>query len=135
MLSNISRSKGNEKIRFGRLIEYNKRIIFLQKLCKKWGRETSSWTFFCFYESFIWVKSKWSVACLVSVYFDIVLNLAYNKNKLFKILEYWSRGHARNQKFFRAGEVSWDLGTFINILPKTPEKKRFGSEKFGSFFP
>ena len=30
---------------------------------------------------------------------------------------------ARNHKFFRAGEISWDQGTFIDILLKTPEKK------------
>ena len=31
MLPNISRSKGNQAIKFGQLIEYNKRNIFLQK--------------------------------------------------------------------------------------------------------
>ena len=41
MLTNISRSKGNQGIKLGQLIEYNKRNIFLQKLCGKWGRETS----------------------------------------------------------------------------------------------
>ena len=39
-----------------------------------------------------------------------------------KCLLYYSL-QARNQNFFRAGEVSWDEGTFINILLKTPEKK------------
>ena len=28
-------------MKFGHLIEYNKKDIFLQKLCRKWGRETS----------------------------------------------------------------------------------------------
>ena len=32
---NISQSKGNQAMKFGQLIEYNKRNIFLQKLCKK----------------------------------------------------------------------------------------------------
>ena len=31
MLPNISRSKGNQAIKFGQLIEYNKINIFLQK--------------------------------------------------------------------------------------------------------
>ena len=34
LLHNISQSKGNKKIKFGQLIEHNKRNIFLQKLCK-----------------------------------------------------------------------------------------------------
>ena len=42
ILSNISQSKGNQATKFGQLIEYNKRNIFLQKLCKKWGKETTS---------------------------------------------------------------------------------------------
>ena len=42
ILPNISQSKGNQTMKFGQLIEYNKRNIFLQKLCRKWGRETSS---------------------------------------------------------------------------------------------
>ena len=35
ILPNISQSKGNQTIKFGQLIEYNKRNIFLQKLCGK----------------------------------------------------------------------------------------------------
>ena len=35
ILPNISRSKGNQKMKFGQLIEYNKKNIFLQKLCRK----------------------------------------------------------------------------------------------------
>ena len=45
-LPNISKSKGNQTMKFGQLIEYSKRNIFLQKLCGKWGRETSSKPFF-----------------------------------------------------------------------------------------
>ena len=39
ILLNISQSKGNQTIKFGELIEYNKRNIFPQKLCRKWGLE------------------------------------------------------------------------------------------------
>ena len=35
ILRNILQSKGNQTMRFGQLIEYNKRNIFLQKLCRK----------------------------------------------------------------------------------------------------
>ena len=35
ILPNISRSKGNQTMKFGQLIEYNKGNIFLQKLCGK----------------------------------------------------------------------------------------------------
>ena len=48
ILPNILQSKGNQTMKFGQLIEYNKRNIFLQKLCGKWGRETSSRPLFYF---------------------------------------------------------------------------------------
>ena len=35
ILPNISQSKDNKTMKFGQLIEYNKRNIFLQKLCGK----------------------------------------------------------------------------------------------------
>ena len=35
ILPNISQGKGNQKMEFGQLIEYNKRNIFVQKLCGK----------------------------------------------------------------------------------------------------
>ena len=37
ILPNISKRKGNQTMKFGKLIDYNKRNIFLQKLCRKWG--------------------------------------------------------------------------------------------------
>ena len=36
MFPNISRSKINQTMKLGQIIEYNKRNIFLQKLCGKW---------------------------------------------------------------------------------------------------
>ena len=33
-MPNISESKGNQTMKRGHLIEYNKRIIFLQKSCR-----------------------------------------------------------------------------------------------------
>ena len=60
ILPNISQSKGNKTMKFGHLIEYNKRNIFLQKLYGKWGRETSSRSLSIFLRSLIWGESKWS---------------------------------------------------------------------------
>ena len=40
ILLNISRSKGNQTMRFGQLIEYNMKNIFLEKSCTKYGGET-----------------------------------------------------------------------------------------------
>ena len=41
MLRNMSRSKGNQTMKFGQLIEYNIRNIFLEKSYTKCGGETS----------------------------------------------------------------------------------------------
>ena len=35
VLFNISQRKGNQTMKFGQLVEHNKRSIFLQKLCGK----------------------------------------------------------------------------------------------------
>ena len=67
ILPNISESTGNQTMKFGQLIEYNKVNIFLQKLCGKWDRKTSA-------RALIFKKGKmrWKqVACsLVSKYFN-----------------------------------------------------------------
>ena len=76
-------------MKFGQLIEYNKKNIFLQKLCRKWGRETSSRPLLIFKKCLIWGKSKWSATYFQ--YILIALNLGCNKNKLCKTLDYWSR--------------------------------------------
>ena len=49
MLPNISRSKANQTMKLGQRIEYNKINIFLQKLCRKWGRGTSHRTFLIYF--------------------------------------------------------------------------------------
>ena len=46
MLPYIQRNKDNQTIKFGQLIEYNMRNIFLEKSYTKCGGETSSKTFF-----------------------------------------------------------------------------------------
>ena len=40
ILANISQTKGNQTMKFGQLIEYNMRIIFLEKSYTKCGKET-----------------------------------------------------------------------------------------------
>ena len=41
VLANISKSKVNQTMKFGQLIEYNMRNIFPEKSCTKCGGETS----------------------------------------------------------------------------------------------
>ena len=41
MLTSISRSKGNQVMKFSQLIEYNMRNIFLEKSFAKYGGETN----------------------------------------------------------------------------------------------
>ena len=62
ILSNISQSKGNPTMKFGQYIEYNKRNAFLQKLFRKWGKETSSRPTFILKKSLIRGERKWSSA-------------------------------------------------------------------------
>ena len=40
ILPNISRTKDNQTMKFGQLIEYNMRNIFVEKSYIKWGGET-----------------------------------------------------------------------------------------------
>ena len=40
--------KSNQTVKFGQLVEYNKRNIVLQKSCRESGRETSSRPLFDF---------------------------------------------------------------------------------------
>ena len=48
MLLNIPQSKDKQTMKLGQFTEYNKRNIFLQNLCGKWGKETSSRSLFIF---------------------------------------------------------------------------------------
>ena len=42
ILPNISRSKGNQAMEFGQLMEYNMKNVFLEKSYTKYGGETIS---------------------------------------------------------------------------------------------
>ena len=50
ILSNISRNRGNQTMKFGQLIEDNVRNTFLQKSCRKLGKETGFIPLFDFRE-------------------------------------------------------------------------------------
>ena len=56
-------------MKFVQLIEYNKRIIFLQIICRKLGMETSSRPIFVFLKK---VSMRWKQVAysLVSIYFS-----------------------------------------------------------------
>ena len=88
-MPNISQSKGNQAMKLDQLIEYNKRNIFFQNLCKKWGRETSSRPLFIFLRK-LDMRWKQVICSLVLIYSDRPY-LLYNKDKLHKTLGYWSR--------------------------------------------
>ena len=79
-LPNISRGKSNQPMKFGKIIKYNKKMIFFRNHAENVaGRLVSD--LLLFFKKDLWLKCKWPTA----------LNLVYNKNKLCKILDYWSR--------------------------------------------
>ena len=74
-------------MKFVQLIEYNKRNIFLQTSCKKWGRGTNSRPLFIFLKKIYEVKASGLQFSFNII--SIALNLAYNTNNLYKTLDYW----------------------------------------------
>ena len=94
-----------QAIKFGQVIEDYRINIFLQKSCWKWARKTSSRPLFVFQKSFIWGKSKWLIS--------IALNLIYNRNKLYKNLNYWSRDML-NFDFLEKG--SWNTTFCVRFV-------------------
>ena len=87
-------------MKFGQLVEYNQKNNFIQKSYTKGGRQTSSRPLFVFYKGFISCKNKWSTIWFQ--YISIALNLAYNKNKLYKTFDYCSR-NMLNFEFLEKG--------------------------------
>ena len=84
ILPNISQSKGNQTSKFGQVIEYNNRIIFLQKSCRRWGKEISSRPHFFKKKALYEVKAN--DLQLSFNHFSIVLNLAKTiKTKYIKL--------------------------------------------------
>ena len=58
ILPDIWKSKDNQTLKFGELIESNVRYNFLQKSCRKWDTETSSRPFLLFKKAFYEVKAN-----------------------------------------------------------------------------
>ena len=104
-------------MKFGQVAEYNKRNIFPQYSYRKRGRETSSRPLFTFQKSFTRGKSKWSAAQFQ--YISIDLNMAYNKNKLFKPLDYGSR----NMLHFDCLEKGLKIVSYTKSLEKVLNTK------------
>ena len=53
----ISQNKRNQRIKFGQVVEYNNKNIFVQKLCRKWGTKTSSRPLFVFLKALYELKA------------------------------------------------------------------------------
>ena len=85
ILRNISLSKDNQKMKFAKVIEYNMRNILLKKSCRKCGKEKSFEPRLVFKIALYDVKAS---GLLISFNISIVLSLGYNKNKLYKTLDY-----------------------------------------------
>ena len=58
ILPKILRSKDNQAMKFGQLIECNGRNIFVQKLYRKWDREPRPGPFLIFLKNLKWCKNK-----------------------------------------------------------------------------
>ena len=68
-MPNIPRSKGNQTIEFGQLIENNNRKKILQKLWRKWAERLLQ-TSFCFHKNFYMMQN----------YGNIILNRSSNSS-------------------------------------------------------
>ena len=68
-LSNISRSKDNPTTKFGQLIEYIMKKIFLEKSCEKYGGETSLRPFSGkIKRAYLWISSlKFCTVCFYCI--------------------------------------------------------------------
>ena len=96
ILPNISKGKGNQAMKFGQLLEYNMKIIFLEKLSTKLDGETNPRPFsgkfrlrwinslniytVCFYCIPSWGVSKYIEIKLQTTCFYLILNI-FKKQK------------------------------------------------------
>ena len=77
ILPNISRSKGNQPMKFGQLIDYNIRISFIEKSCTKCSEESNPRPFY--------KKSKLSISLDQQSKVLYSLFLSYAKLRAVKI--------------------------------------------------
>ena len=73
ILSNISQRKSNQTMKFGQLIEYNKRIFFFKNYAENEACRLVPEFFLFLKKSLIWGETKWSAAYFR--YISIALNL------------------------------------------------------------
>ena len=59
--SSVARSKSNETIKYGQLLEYSVWNIYFSKSCREWDWETRSRPLLVLQKRFTWGKNKWSV--------------------------------------------------------------------------
>ena len=95
ILLNISRSKGNQTMRFLQLMKLLGKS-FLLNSCKKWGWETSSDLLLLFKKALCKVKT--GIQHLSFNLFWWTSTWTYNRSKLWNILDCWS-GDMLNSNF------------------------------------
>ena len=110
-MSNILRSKDNQTIKFGQLIECYMRNIFLEKSSTKWCQETSARPF----------SEKLKLSILLDQQSKVLYSLFLLYSKLRAIKIYWNEA------------ADHLLSPQIKLLYK--EKKRYGTSLLASFSP
>ena len=80
-MPNISRSKGNQTMKFGQLIDYNMRNIFLEKSYTKYGGKTSPRSF----------SEKLKLCISLDQYSNVLYSLFLLHAKLRAIEMYWNK--------------------------------------------
>ena len=114
----------NQDMKFGMLIKYNVRNIFLQKYCKKWGRETSSRPIFVF----VFLKASYKVktSCphlIFNILVDLHLDIQWNK--LYNIYIYIYR-YAQFLFFTKWSGTSFSTSFFSCYILLTDQISLFG---------
>ena len=117
-------------MKFGQLIEYNKRNIIFQKLCSKWGRETSSGLLLFFGKTWYEVKQVaaayfWSIL--------MALNLPFNQSKLYDIKQKQFRRISSSQN----QNMTWKQDIKVNLIKwfsKVILTRWYSVELFLSYF-
>ena len=69
----------------GKLIEYNKKTIFLQKSCRKWGRKASSRPLFVFEKVLYELKASGSQQINFNIGKVLILKNTAQKTEVFHL--------------------------------------------------
>ena len=84
-MPNISQSKSNQTIKFGQLIEYNKKIFLFKNNAEN---ETGRLVPDLFFSEKALIELKSTGLQLIFLTVLIAFDLAYNKRKLYETLDY-----------------------------------------------